>query len=119
MPITCDSGAQVSVVPAECVKQEEFTGESQVLGDFHTERVTGKVCHVTFTISGRSFQKRAVTLPGELLRWTPCMAVPLSPKDEMEFVLDQIQVKESACREDTRYLPPTMDGDTVVSARSE
>jgi len=31
MPITCDSGAQVSVVPEECIAEEEFTGETQVL----------------------------------------------------------------------------------------
>jgi len=46
MPITCDSGAQVSVVPEECVTKEELTGETQVLEDFHTGRVTGKVCNV-------------------------------------------------------------------------
>jgi len=44
MAITCDSGAQVSVVPEECVTDEELTGEVQILEDFHTGRVTGKVC---------------------------------------------------------------------------
>jgi len=115
MPITCDSGAQVSVVPEECVREEEFTGETQLLEDFHTGRVTGRVCQVTFTIAGRPFKKRAVTQPGELLRWTPCMAVPLNPREEMDFVLNQIGVKEAACREETRYLPPTMDGDVLMS----
>jgi len=43
------------------------------------------------------------------------MSVPLAPKDEMEFILDQIAVKEAAGKEETRYLPPTMDGDLLVS----
>jgi len=115
VPITCDSGAQVSVVPDECVKEEELTGETQILEDFHTGHVTGKVCQVTFTIARRSFRKRAVTLPGELLRWTLCMAVPLAPREEMEFILTQIGVKEAAGKEETRYLPPTLDGDLLVS----
>jgi len=110
MPITCDSGAQVSVVPEESVEDEELTGETQILEDFHTGRVKGNV----FTIAGRTFKKRAVTLPGEMLRWTPCMAIPLTPRDEMEFILTQMEVKEAANKEDTRYLSPTLDGDLLI-----
>jgi len=115
MPITCDSGAQISVVPEECVEPSEFSGELQVLEDFHTGRVTGRVCHVNFKIGGRTFRKRAVTQPGELLRWTPCMAVPLNPRDEMDFILSQIGEKEAACREDSRYLPPTFQNGMLIS----
>jgi len=97
------------------VSKSEFSGETQILEYFHTGRVTGKVCYVTFKIAGRSFRKRAVTLPGKLLQWTSCMAVPLGPREEMEFVLNQIGVKEAACKEDTRYLPPTMNEDVLVS----
>jgi len=68
MPITCDSRAQVSVVPEESVEVDEFTGETQVLEDFHTGKVTGKVCNVVFRITGREFHKKAVTLPGDSLR---------------------------------------------------
>jgi len=109
------SGAQISVVPEECVAPEEFTGDVQELEDFHTGRVTGRVCQVTFTIAGREFKKKAVTQPGELLRWTPCMAVPLNPREEMEFVLGRIEEKEAACREDIRYLPPTLRNGMVIS----
>jgi len=115
MPITCDSGAQVSVVPEESVSDEELTGETQVLEDFHTGRVTGNVCNVTFTIAGKSFKKKAVTLPGEMLRWTPCMAIPLAPRDEMDFILSQMEIKEATNKEDTRYLPPTLEGDLLIS----
>jgi len=80
MPITCDSGAQISVAPEESVEASEFTGETQTLEDFHTGKVTGRICNVIFTIAGKQFPKRAVTLPGELLRWTLCMAVPLDWK---------------------------------------
>jgi len=115
MPITCDSGAQISVVPEECVDPEQFPGELQVIEDFHTGRVTGRVCNVVFTIGGWSFTKKAVTQPGELLRWTPCMAVPLNPRAEMDYVLKLIGEKEAACREDSRYLPPSFSNGRLIS----
>jgi len=43
------------------------------------------------------------------------MAVPLAPREEMEFILTQIGVKEAACREETQYLPPTLKEGMVVS----
>jgi len=122
MPITCDSCAEVSVVPEESVEEEELTGETQILEDFHTGRVEGNVCNVGLTIAGRSFRKRAVTLPGEMVtlpgemvRWTPFMAIPLAPRDEMEFILTQMEIKEAANKEETRYHPPTLDGDVLAS----
>jgi len=115
MPITCDSGAQISVVPEECVEGSEFTGDSQTLEDFHTGKVTGRVCNVVFEIAGRKFPKKAVTLPGELLRWTPCMVIPLAPRTEMDFILEQMAVKEASDREETRYLLPELEGDLLIS----
>jgi len=115
MPITCDSGAQISVVPEECVTPDEFTGEVQEIEDFHTGRVTGRVCQIAFTIAGKEFRKKAVTQPGELLRWTPCMAVLLSPRGEMEFILGLIEEKEAVSREDICYLPPSLRDGMVVS----
>jgi len=114
MPITCDSGAQVSVAPEESVEENELTGETQVLEDFHTGRVTGNVCNIVFTIAGRPFNKKAVTLPGESLRWTPCMAVPLAPREEMDFILKQMEIKQASDKKETRYLPPVL-GDLLIS----
>jgi len=115
MPITCDSGAQISVVLEECVEAGEFTGVGQTLEDFHTGKVTGRVCNIMFTIAGKQFPKKAVTLPRELLRWTPCMAIPLAPRTEMDFVLEQMAIKEASDREETRYHPLELDGDLLIS----
>jgi len=106
MPITCDSGAQVSVVPEESVEEDELTGETQVLEDFHTGRVTGNVCNVVSTIADRSFRKKAVTLS---------MAIPLTPRNEMDSILKQMEIKEASDKEETRYLPPELKGDFLIS----
>ena len=41
MPITCDSGADISVVPEECVMAEQFTGTKCQVDSFDKVRSTG------------------------------------------------------------------------------
>ena len=42
MPITCDSGADITVVPDECVRQDQFTGGTCEVDSFNKVRSSGK-----------------------------------------------------------------------------
>ena len=53
MPITCDSGADITVVPEECVNSDQFIGATCEVYSFNKVRSTGKLCNVTITISNR------------------------------------------------------------------
>ena len=44
MPITCDSGADITVVPEERVRPDQFTGGSCEVNSFNKVKVTGKRC---------------------------------------------------------------------------
>jgi len=43
------------------------------------------------------------------------MAIPLTPREEMDFILQEMAVKRENDKEDTRYLPPSMEGDFLRS----
>ena len=36
LPITVDSGAEISVVPEECMKESQFTGETCTVNAFNS-----------------------------------------------------------------------------------
>ena len=44
MPVTCDTGAEVTVVPEECVEPHQKTGETCVLRSFNDSKTTGECC---------------------------------------------------------------------------
>ena len=65
MPITCDSGADITVVPEECVEGDQFTGGTCEVDSFNKVRSTGKLCNVVISIAGRQFYRKAVTQSGK------------------------------------------------------
>ena len=61
MPITYDSGADISVLPEDSVLPEQFTGTSCEIDSFNKIRSSGKLCNVTISIDGTKFMRKAVT----------------------------------------------------------
>ena len=108
MPITCDSGADITVVPEECVESEQFTGGTCEVNSFNKVRSTGRLCNIIVSIAGRQFHRKAVTQPGKDLAWTVCLSVPYSNKIEREFISGQMDAKFQLQEEDICYLPPEM-----------
>ena len=115
IPVTCDSGADITVVPEECVSAEQFTGVMCEVDSFNKVRSTGKKCNITVTIAGRDFLREAVTQPGRDLAWTVCLSVPYSSKEEREFISGQMDEKFAMQEEDTCYLPAEMEGGILKS----
>ena len=64
MPVTCDSGADIMVVPEKCVHEDQFTGGTCEVDSFNKAGSTGKKCSVTVTIAGRDVHRQAVMQPG-------------------------------------------------------
>ena len=65
MPVTCDSGADITVVPEECVTEEQFSGN---LCEVHR-------CNIVVNIAGRDFHREAVTQPGQDQAWTASLTL--------------------------------------------
>ena len=115
LPITCDTGAQVTLVPEECVEPSQFTGETCVLATANDTKFEGKRCEIDVTIDGRVFHRKAVTQPGKLLRWTVCLSIDLGDRQEGLFVLDQMGKRAQLKDEEALYLPPEIKDGSVLS----
>jgi len=50
LSITVDTGAQISVVPKECVHSDQLTGVIRKVRSFQGLLVEGEVCNVDFVL---------------------------------------------------------------------
>jgi len=114
MSFTVDTGAQVSRVPIECVRADQLTGKTQRVRSFQGSLVEGDACRVQFRIGDRTFDREAVAVKGELINWTPCFQVPLTPRTDMTYVLDLADAKAKK-EEDQLYFPPRVEDGILKS----
>ena len=119
MPITYDSGADISVLPEESVLPEQFTGTSCEIDSFNKIRSSGKLCNVTISINGMEFMRKAVTQPGKDLAWTACLSLPYANKADCDFIMQKMQDKFRLTEEETLYLPPEIRDGILKSGLME
>jgi len=105
LAITCDLGAEVTLVPEEVVDTKQLTGETREIKGFSNSVYTGKVCNIVIDIQRRSFKREAATHPGDVLKWTACMSMPLENIEETDFLLEKIRENKHRPEEDTLYIP--------------
>ena len=109
LPITCDSRADITVVPEECVSSDQFTGEMCTVDTFNKVKTVGKKCNVKVQVDDRVFIREAVTQPGDDISWTACLSISFSDIDDLQFIMDQMRMKKSLDEEQLCYLPPRME----------
>ena len=91
LSITCDSGADITVVPEECVGSDQFTGDTCTVDTFNKVKTAGKKCSVRVQVGDRMFEREAVTQPGDDISWTACLSISLSDMDDLQFLYDQMK----------------------------
>jgi len=112
MGITVDTGAQVSIVPIECVEPCQLLGVRQTVKTFEGTPIEGEACMVQFRLGDRCFDREAVAIAGELIHWTPCFRVPLTPRTDMEFLMNLAEEKGEG---EQLYVPPQMHQGRLLS----
>ena len=93
LPITCDSGADVTIIPEECVLDSQYTGGICEVASFNRKVSSGKLCNVTITLAGREFKRLAVAQPGEDFGWTVCLSLPYRDRGDRDFVMSLMDKK--------------------------
>ena len=116
LPITCDSGADITVVPEECVRAEEFTGETCTVDTFNKVKAVGKQCNIEVQVEDRVFVREAVIQPGADLSWTVCVSVSFSEIEELQFRTEQMKMKQTMEEEQRCFLPPRIVNGILHSA---
>ena len=115
VPVTLDTGADVTVVPFECELPHQFTGDVCELNSFNHVKSRGIVCNIHVTIDGTTLERKAVTQPGESLGWSVCLSLDLTDATERELLLRQMRDRATLAEEDTWYLPPEVRDGVLLS----
>jgi len=105
-----------TIVPKECVKPEEFTGETLEIDAYNNVRSTGRVCNIVIILAGRQFSERAVAKPGKDLSWTTFFHNPYRNTEVRNFITNLMDEKFRKSDEETMYTPAKMVKGVVVSA---
>ena len=115
LPITCDSGADVTIVPEECVSESQYTGGTCEVASFNRKISSGKICDVIVTLAGRDFKRKAVAQPGADLGWTVCLSLPYKDKDDRDFVTALMDQKYESPEGARQYTPPELKEGVVTT----
>ena len=115
LPITCDTGAEVTVVPAECVLPHQLTGETCQLKAFNQTKSEGQWCHVDLVIDHTVFHRKAVTQPGATLGWSACLSLDMADERDGQFLLHQMKKRATLSDDDILYLPPEVREGALLS----
>ena len=115
MPITLDTGVEISVVPEEAVEPQQFNGKNRTLRSFNNTESEGKVCMITFTVGEHVLQKEAVTQPGASLGWSACLSFDLADPVEREALTMQIEQRAKMSHKETLYVPPEVREGVLIS----
>ena len=115
MPVTCDTGADITVVPEEAVEPEEFMGETCELRSFNDGQSVGKRCVMTISAGNHTFTREAVTQPGKALGWSVCLSLNLADSKDRTFLTEQIAERDSLTEKDILYIPPEVRNGFLIS----
>ena len=115
MPITLDTGAEVSVVLEEAVEPHQFTGKERTIKSFNNTESIGKVCVIQITVGDQVLTKEAVTQPGISLDWSACLSFDLKDAEERDVLTRQIEQRAGLSQIDTLYVPPEVREGILVS----
>ena len=115
IPITLDTGADITVVPEEAVEQDQFTGETCELRSFNDGKSRGRKCVVKVTVGEHKLTREAVTQPGNSLGWSVCLRVNLADSGDRSILLDQIIRRADMQKKDLLYVPPKVREEFLLS----
>ena len=115
MPVTCDTGADITVVPEEAVQPEEFTGGTCELRSFNDGQSEGKRCVATISAGKHTFTREAVTQPGKALGWSVCLSLSLNDPKDRAFLTEQIEERHNLTEKDILYIPPEVRDGFLIS----
>ena len=115
MPITMDTGAEITVVPEEAVHPDQFTGDTCELWSFNNTKSSGRKCRVEVSAGNKTFTREAVTQPGVSLGWSVCLSMDLSDATERDFLMEKMTERASMPDHLIQYIPPEVREGVLIS----
>ena len=109
LPTMIDSGAEVTVVPEECVGEQQLTGETVTLDAYNMSQSVGRKYNIQIAVGDRVFSRAAVAQPGEDISWMTLLSFDPYDREETMYLFGQIQLKKDLAEENVHYMPPRME----------
>ena len=109
MPMTLDSGAEMSIVPREFVRESEYMGETlKFMGVLiNHEHSEAKVASVKITIGHESIQEQVLAVLGEDLGYKAVLRFCCRDPEQLDRVAKMMSWKHTLPEDQKRYVPPT------------
>ena len=114
--VTIYSGADINIVPEECVQEQEFTGKVAIVHACNRTKSVGKWSNVSITIGDRQFVRKVVSHSGEEISWMGLLSFDLHNKEERAYLFNEIDLKEDLTDEEVHCMPPCMKGGVFKQA---
>ena len=118
IPMTFDTGAEISLIPDELVKPEQLTGETMKIKGVGEDStcLEGNIARVTFTVGSVKFHCRALAVPGSKMGWTALLSVDPTDDYRASNMIRLLKEKNNLPEEQTHFLPPRMEGNVLQGA---
>ena len=117
-PATMDTGATVSVVPKEFVREEDYTGETETITGPWKKlgRLTAPVVEVSAQVGDLTLVKRAVVVEGNALDWVGIIAFTANDMVERQQLNRVFECKDKLSEEQLKFVPPKIEKGVVHGA---
>jgi len=115
LPITLDTGVDITLLPAELDCVQEYTGRTAVVKGVWEEPRAAPVARVEMRIDDIQVKGMAAMVPGVQLGWEGTLAFSLDDPEQIELLckLNQNRIKKYG-KEDRRYIPVRMSRTEVI-----
>jgi len=115
--VTLDTGAYITLLPAELECVEEYTGKTTIVRGVLSEPQAAPVAMVKLTIGHMEVKAKSAMIPGDQLGWEGTLALSLDDPEQVKLLgkLNDIR-KEKYGKEDRRYLPVVVTREGVQDA---
>ena len=116
MPVTLDTGAEVSVLPAEADCVLRYTGEQVTLMgvlDNLTSR-TAPLAEAELTIGGEVVKTVAAMVPGEFIKWEGALAFDTDDSSSLDSLIRLNKVRVARYKDDRKYSPVMVTQDDHI-----
>ena len=110
MPLTLDTGAEVSVLPIEADCVQRYTGEMVTLGGVFENATSRKapLAEVEVIIGGEIVKTVAAMVEGEYINWEGALAFDTDSEDSLELFGKLNRIRAEKYKENRLYSPVTV-----------
>ena len=107
-PATLDTGATVSVIPKEFVREDALTGETEQIRGFREDVPfqEAPLAEVSIQAGGLTLKRKVALLDGKSLGWEGAISFSCKDREQRKQLTKLLDYRSNMTEEQAQYLPP-------------